>query len=43
MEEGMEMLIERLNAMQKYVEEIELWKQQVKSEYQFLKRKHKED
>lgn len=37
-EEGMEMLLERLSAYEKYVEEIESWKEKAQSKYILIKK-----
>ncbi len=37
-EEGMEMLLERLAAYEKYVEEVESWKEKARSKYVLLRK-----
>ena len=37
-EEGMDLLVERLNTYQKYFEEVENWKEKVRSEYIIVKK-----
>ncbi len=39
LEEGIDLLIERLNSYQKYFEEVENWKEKVRSEYELVKKK----